>query len=83
MVLRVDRGDGDCRPRKLLLVKGLAGFGNRIHAALSGIVYARMTRRRLVVDWRDDVYSDDGTNVFPRYFDCAEAHPVDEIPPSI
>src|SRR5262249_44875784 len=33
---------------------------------------------RVVVDWRDHVYSSDGTNVFPRYFACpsAEAPPV-------
>ena len=55
-------------------------MGNRILGALSGILYARLTGRRLVVDWTDDVYSDDGVNAFPRYFRCEEAGSIDEIP---
>jgi hypothetical protein len=66
--------------RKLLLVKGVSGMGNRILGVLTGIIYTRLTGRRLVVDWRDDVYSGGGVNVFPRYFQCAEAGSTDEIP---
>jgi hypothetical protein len=76
----VDRGEGDRRAAKLLLVKGRAGLGNRILGALMGILYSRLSGRRLVVDWRDELYSDDGTNVFPRYFRCAMAGSIDEIP---
>jgi hypothetical protein len=67
-------------PDRFLLVKGRAGLGNRILGAVSGLQYARLSGRRLVVDWRDELYSDDGSNVFPRYFRCAEAHPLDELP---
>jgi hypothetical protein len=76
----VDHGDGDRRAEKLLLVKGRAGLGNRILAVLTGILYSRLSGRRLVVDWRDAVYSDDGANVFPRYFRCVLAGSIDEIP---
>jgi hypothetical protein len=76
----VDRGDGDRRAARLLLVKGRAGLGNRILGALTGILYSRLSGRRLVVDWRDELYSDDGENVFPRYFRCALAGSTDEIP---
>ncbi len=55
---------------KLLLVKGKGGMAARIFAVVSGIVYARLTGRWVAVDWSDDVYSDDGSNVFPRLFSC-------------
>src|SRR5262249_35551159 len=38
---------------KLLLVKGIAGLGNRILCALTGILYARLAGRKVCVDWRD------------------------------
>jgi hypothetical protein len=72
--------DDDLPPAKFLLVKGRAGLGNRMLGALTGILYARLTRRRLAVDWRDELYSSDGSNVFGRYFRCAEAGSLDEIP---
>ena len=36
--------------------------------------------RRLIVDWSDFTYSDDGTNVFPLLFSCADAEPPLSIP---
>ena len=63
---------------KYLLVKGKAGLGNRMLCVLTGIIYARLTDRRLVVDWSDFTYSSDGTNVFPRLFVLPEA--VDDLP---
>ena len=65
---------------KYLLVKGLAGLGNRMLAALTGILYARMSSRRLIVDWRDPTFSKDGSNAFPVLFKCPLNGPVDEIP---
>ena len=53
---------------KFLLVKGRAGLGNRILCLLAGLLYARVSGRTIVVDWRDEVYSQDGSNVFPRFF---------------
>src|SRR5574341_1361148 len=65
---------------KFLLVKGIAGLGNRILSALIGILYARLTGRRLLVDWSDHYYSNDGSNVFHRFFQCSLCSPTDEIP---
>jgi hypothetical protein len=65
---------------KILLVKGIAGLGNRMRCALTGILYARLTGRKLIIDWSDDTYSQDGSNVFHRFFQCSLCGPTDEIP---
>jgi hypothetical protein len=49
-------------------------------SALAGILYARLSGRKLVVDWSDPVYSDDGSNVFHRFFVCPSAGRLEEIP---
>lgn len=67
---------------RLVLVKGRAGLGNRILAALGGILYARLSDRRLIVDWRDQGYSDGTVNAFRHYFDCPLLAPTDDIPPA-
>jgi len=56
--------------RGALLVKGIAGFGNRIFNALNGICYARLTGRELFIDWSDPDYSPDHSNIFPSLFQC-------------
>jgi len=66
--------------RKFLLVKGRAGLGNRMLSALTGILYARLTDRRLLVDWSDPLYSDDGSNAFHRFFRCLSCSPTSGIP---
>jgi hypothetical protein len=65
---------------KFLVVKGKAGLGNRMLAALSGILFAKLTRRRLVIDWGDETYSDDGSNVFPRLFECPDVDLATAVP---
>lgn len=65
---------------KFLLVKGIAGLGNRMFCAVTSILYARLTGRRLLVDWSDETYSPDGSNVFHRFFLCPWCNPTDEIP---
>jgi hypothetical protein len=65
---------------KFLLVKGRAGLGNRILCLLSAILYTRLTGRRLIVDWSDDTYSNDGSNVFTSLFQCPLCSRMDEIP---
>lgn len=65
---------------KFLLVKGRSGLGNRMLSALTGILYARLTDRRLLVDWSDPLYSDDGSNAFHRFFQCSLYGPTDDIP---
>lgn len=65
---------------KYLLVKGIAGLGNRILAALTGILYARLTGRILIIDWSDRTYSIDGTNAFPHLFHCPSCRSTEDIP---
>ena len=57
-------------------------MGNRLLCLLTGLLYARVTGRRLVVDWRDHVYSSDGTNVFPHFFACPLAEAPAVMPES-
>ena len=65
---------------KYLIVKGIAGLGNRILSALTGILYARLTSRRLIIDWRDPVYSSYGSNVFHNFFQSPLVSLKNEIP---
>jgi hypothetical protein len=68
--------------RRVLLVKGTAGLGNRILSTLTAILYARLSGRDLVVDWRDPAYSQGGDNVFPRFFRCPAALSIETIAPT-
>ncbi len=57
------------KPReKILVVRASGGLANRLLALLNGIAYALLTQRILCVDWRDGLYSDDFSNVFPLWF---------------
>jgi hypothetical protein len=53
---------------RYVLVKGKAGLGNRMMSAMTGILYAMLSSRRIVIDWSDFAYSNAGENVFPRLF---------------
>lgn len=44
---------------KLVILKGLEGFGDRLQCLLQAIGYAKATGRTLVVDWRDSHWSHD------------------------
>jgi hypothetical protein len=50
---------------KFLLVKGISGLGDRIKCVLTAILYARLTGRKLIVDWTDSSYSNAGTFSVP------------------
>ncbi|HLI78501.1 MAG TPA: nodulation protein NodZ [Candidatus Binataceae bacterium] len=65
---------------RFLLVKGIAGLGNRISSALSGICYARLSGRQLFIDWSDPDYSPDGSNIFHRLFQCSSFSASDIFP---
>ncbi|TAN99353.1 MAG: xyloglucan fucosyltransferase/Nodulation protein Z (NodZ) [Phormidium sp. SL48-SHIP] len=65
---------------KYIVVKGTSGIGNRVFAVATGILYAQLSGRQLVVDWRDGSYSNTGENLFFRYFDCPIAKSVDVLP---
>jgi hypothetical protein len=78
------------RIERYVLVKGAAGLGNRMLAAMSGMAFAEVTGRTPVVDWSDPMFSNDGSNVFPRLFRCsglsalpAESQTCDSIHPPI
>lgn len=53
---------------RVVLIKGDAGLGNRMLGLLSAILFARLAKRTVVVDWRDGAYADPGTNAFPLLF---------------
>jgi hypothetical protein len=67
---------------RYLLVKGKAGMGNRMRALARGLVYARLSGRKVVVDWSDPCYSSRGENVFGRLFQRCEhivERPLEEL----
>ena len=66
--------------KKYLVIKGIAGLGNRMLAAMTGILFARLMHRQPIIDWSDFTYSNDGTNIFPLLFTCTDADPPIEIP---
>ncbi len=55
-------------PSNILIVRASGGLANRILALISGISLALLSQRTLCVDWRDGLYSDDFSNVFPQWF---------------
>jgi hypothetical protein len=63
-----------------VLVKGDLGLGNRILCLLSAILLARITGRRLLLDWTDELYSGDGRNAFEHLFRLDLAAPIEELP---
>ena len=44
-------------PKACVLVKGIAGLGNRILCFLTASLYAVAANRRLIVDWRDPIFT--------------------------
>lgn len=64
----------------IVLVKGIAGMGNRILALLGASLYARLTGRRLLVDWRDGMYAGAGVNAFAELFCSRSADAVTSSP---
>lgn len=54
---------------RILLIKGKGGLGNRILSAVCGLVFADLTGRQPVIDWRDGSYASVGENAYPLLFD--------------
>lgn len=68
--------------RRMILVKGGAGLGNRILALLTASLFAVLTKRRLLIDWRDPTYAGDsghGLNLFPNLFESPLADPLPDL----
>lgn len=55
---------------RYLLIKAKGGLGNRMLSAVTGLVYADLSGRIPVIDWRDGVYAPRGVHVYPRLFDA-------------
>jgi len=64
---------------RFLLIKAKGGLGNRILSAVTGLVYADLTGRVPVIDWRDGAYADAGVNTYPLLFQS----PLDLHPESL
>ncbi len=65
---------------KFLVIKAKGGMGNRMLCAVTGIVYGELTGRKTIVDWRDPSYSQDGSNVFARFFSSPDVFPESVLP---
>lgn len=55
--------------KKYLILKGLAGLGNRLASLTFAINYAKKTQRTLYVDWSDEMVSNGKHNVFHKFFE--------------
>lgn len=53
---------------RALLIKAKGGLGNRMLAAVTGVILAQLTGRVPVIDWRDGLYVPEGTNLYPLLF---------------
>ncbi len=54
--------------QKYLICKGKAGLGNRLLSALGAILYAKLTKRALCIDWSDPGYSRGRENSWGQFF---------------
>ena len=68
--------------RRMVLVKGCAGLGNRILALLTASLFAVLTKRRLLIDWRDATYTgrgDSAPDLFSNLFVSPLADPLPDV----
>ncbi len=66
----------DTSSERWLVLKGVAGFGDRLATLGTAIQLAVMTKRTLVIDWFDSSWAHDISHGFFHYFDL-------ELPPSV
>lgn len=64
---------------KYLVIKGIAGLGNRLITLCAGIEYAKETDRAVLVDWSDGMYAEKGYNVFYDYFKLSNIKLVSDV----
>jgi len=77
------RADFADATKGLILVKGIAGLGNRMLAFLTASLCAVTTGRRLIVDWRDPIYTGRG-GIAPDLFSDLFVSPlVNQLPERI
>jgi len=65
--------------KKVLILKGCAGLGNRLITLASAIEYANITNRTLFVDWSDGQFSIEGINAFNIHFELKNVKSVYEL----
>jgi hypothetical protein len=65
---------------KFLMAKASAGLGNRLLSLCTAMLYAEMSGRTLVIDWRDGAYGKKGENAFDNFFSCRVAKPLSVLP---
>lgn len=53
---------------KYLILKGCAGVGNRFITLMKALQYARLSQRKIYIDWADGMFGAVGNNVFTEYF---------------
>lgn len=53
---------------RYLLIKAKGGLGNRMLSAVTGLIYADLSGRQPVIDWRDGIYAPPGVNAYPLLF---------------
>ena len=56
------------RRDRVLIIKAKGGLGNRILSAVTGLVYADLTGRTPIIDWRDGTYGGVGENAYSMLF---------------
>ena len=62
---------------KTLIIKAKGGLGNRMLSAVCGLVYADLTHRKPIIDWRDGSYAPLNVNAYPILFDTPITTPVE------
>lgn len=55
--------------KKYIIVKGIAGLGNRLITLTTAISYAKQTNRQIIVDWTEGQFAKRGQNAFFKCFD--------------
>ena len=67
--------------QKRILVKGTGGLGNRMLSVLTASLFAIVTKRRLLIDWRDPIFtgrSGSAPDLFSELFVSPIADPLPE-----
>lgn len=54
--------------KRYLLIKGIAGLGDRLMALGVATEYAKKTNRTCIIDWGDGLFSNPGVDVFGKFF---------------
>lgn len=52
-----------------------AGLGDSLRAVILALLYAGRTDRRVIIDWRDGRFGEEGENTFPHFFELLDGLP--------